>query len=125
MLLAQLLGLYFIIVGVIVLYRRKSIMPAIAQLAANRPLLLVIALAEILAGLSVILTYPTIEASADGVIAVIGWILAIEGVLYLAMPSRAVQRFVRKFNNETWYGTGGAIAILLGGYLAGVGFGIF
>ncbi len=125
MLLAQLLGLYFIIVGVIVLYRRKSIMPAIAQLAANRPLLLVIALVEILAGLSVILTYPTIEASADGVIAVIGWILAIEGVLYLAMPSRAVQRFVRKFNNETWYGTGGAIAILLGGYLAGVGFGIF
>lgn len=125
MLLAQLLGLYFIIVGVIVLYRRKSIMPAIAQLVDNRPLLLVIALVEILAGLSVILTYPEIGPNAEGVIAVIGWILAIEGILYLALPAKVVQRFVRKFNNDTWYGTGGAIAVLLGGYLAGVGFGIF
>ncbi|MHB1087124.1 MAG: hypothetical protein ACYCZ0_05245 [Minisyncoccota bacterium] len=124
MLLAQLLGLYFIIVGVIVLYRRRSIMPALSQLVANRALLLVIALVEILAGLSVILTYPTIEPSVEGVIAVIGWVLAIEGVLYLAMPFRVVQRFVRKFNNETWYGTGGAVAVLLGGYLAGIGFGI-
>jgi len=125
MLLAQLLGLYFIIVGVIVLYRRKSIMPAIAQLAANRALLLVIALVEILAGLAVILSYPQIEASLDGVLAVIGWILIVEGVLYLALPVKIVQRFVRKFNNETWYGTGGVIAILLGGYLAGASFGFF
>lgn len=125
MLLAQLLGLYFIIVGVIVLYRRKSIMPAIAQLAANRALLLVIALVEILAGLSVILTYPEIGANVEGVLAVIGWILAIEGVLYLALPFRVVQRFARKFNHETWYGTGGAVSILLGGYLSGAGFGFF
>ncbi len=124
MLLSQLLGLYFIIVGVIVLYRRRSIMPAISQLVANRPLLLVIALAEILAGLAIILTYPNITADADGVIALIGWVLAVEGVLYLAMPIQSVQRFVRKFNNETWYGTGGAIAVLLGGYLAATGFGL-
>ncbi len=125
MLLSKLLGLYFIIVGVIVLYRRKSIMPAISQLVANRPLLLVIALAEILAGLAIILTYPNITANADGVIALIGWVLAVEGVLYLAMPIQSVQRFVRRFNNETWYGTGGAIAILLGGYLAGTAYGFF
>lgn len=125
MLLAQLLGLYFIIVGVIVLYRRKSIMPAISQLVASRPLLLMIALAEILAGLAVILTYPSVTPTTEGLISIIGWMLVIEGVLYLAMPAKVVQRFVRKFNNETWYGTGGAIAVLLGGFLAGVGFGIF
>lgn len=125
MLLAKLLGLYFIIVGVIVLYRRKSLMPAIGQMVSNRALLMVIALVEILAGLAVILTYPQIGANIEGVLAVIGWILLIEGVLYLAMPVRSVQKFVRKFNNDTWYGTGGVIAVLLGGYLAGVGFGFF
>lgn len=124
MLLAQLLGLYFIIVGVAVVYRRKSIMPAIGQMISNRAILMVIALLEILAGLAIILTYPQIAATMEGVLAVIGWILVIEGVLYLAMPVRSVQRFVRKFNNDTWYGTGGAIAILLGAYLAGAGFGI-
>jgi len=124
MLLAQLLGLYFIIVGVIALYRRKSLMPALAQLAANRALLLVLALSEILAGLAVILTYPEIAPTWEGVLAVIGWVLVIEGVLYLALPAKIVQRFVRKFNNDTWYGTGGAIAVLLGAYLAAAGFGL-
>jgi nitrate reductase gamma subunit len=124
MLLSKLLGLYFIIVGVIVLYRRRSIMPAIGQLVSNRPLLLVIALAEILAGLAIILVNPNITPDANGVVALVGWVLAVEGVLYLALPIQTVQRFVRKFNNETWYGTGGAIAILLGGYLAGAAFGI-
>lgn len=125
MLLAQLLGLYLIIVGVIVLYRRRSIMPAVSQMVANRALLMVFALVEILAGLAVVLTYPQISATADGVISLIGWVLTIEGIVYLALPVRTVQRFVRKFNTDTWYGTGGAIAILLGAYLAGNGFGIF
>lgn len=123
MLLAQLLGLYFIIVGVLVLYRRKSIMPAVSQLVANRPLLFVIALAEILAGLAVILTFPQFSPSWEGALSIIGWVLTIEGILYLALPFRVVQRFVRKFNNDTWYGTGGAVAILLGAYLAAGGFG--
>lgn len=125
MLLAQLLGLYLFIVGVIVLYRRKSIMPAVSQMVSNRALLMIFGLVEILAGLAVVLTYPQISASADGIISLIGWILTIEGIVYLAMPARTVQRFVRKFNTDTWYGTGGVIAILLGGYLAGNGFGIF
>lgn len=124
MLLAQLLGLYFIIVGVVVLYRRRSIMPAVAQLVANRPLLLVIALSEILAGLAIILINPTVTPNQEGVVAAIGWILAIEGILYLALPMKSVQKFVRKFNTDTWYGTGGAISILLGGYLAAGGFGL-
>lgn len=124
MLLAQLLGLYFIIVGVIVLYRRKSLMPAVSQLVSNRPLLLVIALSELLAGLAIILTYPSFTPNWEGAVAIVGWILVVEGVLYLALPIRVVQRFVRKFNTDTWYGTGGVIAILLGGYIAAGGFGL-
>ncbi len=124
MTLPQLLGLYFIIVGVIALYRRKAIMPAVAQLAANRPLLFVVALVEIMAGLAVILTYPTLSADWMGLISVIGWMLIIEGVVYLSMPNKKVQRLIRRFNTQSWYGAGGALAIVLGGYLAAVGFGL-
>lgn len=123
MLLAQLLGLYFIIVGVIVLYRRKSLMPAVSQLLNNRALLLAIAFSELLAGLAIILTYPEITPNWMGLITLIGWVLIVECVLYLTLPFKVVQRFVRKFNTDTWYGTGGVIAILLGGYLALGGFG--
>ncbi len=123
--LAQLLGLYFILVGVIVLYRRQSIMPAIRQLAANRPLLMVIAFVEILAGIGIVLTYPTVTASADGIIAVIGWMLVFEGVLYASMPYRRVQKFIGAFNTPQWYGVGGVLAVIVGVYLAGTGFGYF
>lgn len=123
--LAQLLGLYFIIVGAIVMYRQKAIMPAIGQLAGNRALLVVVALVELMAGLAIILTYPELTPDVDGVIAVIGWMLVVEGVLYLAAPVRSVQRFIRRFNRPQWYQTGGALAIVLGIYLAGNGFGFF
>ncbi len=121
--LPQLLGLYFVIVGGIVLYRRKAVMPAVSQLAANRPLMLVIALAELLAGIAIILNYPVVTASADGIVALVGWMLVVEGIIYISLPYRRVQKFIRAFNTPQWYGVGGVIALLVGLYLAGVGFG--
>lgn len=121
--LSQLLGLYFIIVGGIVLYRRKSVMPAVAQLAMNRPLMLVVALAELLAGLAIVLTSSGVSASADGIVALVGWMLMVEGVIYLALPYKRVQKFIRAFNTPQWYGVGGVIAVLVGLYLAAAGFG--
>ncbi len=125
MILAQILGLYFIIVGVIVLYRRRAIMPAVSRLVANRPLLLVMGLMEILGGIAIVLTYPVFTFDADGVISIIGWVLLVEGVLYFALPSRKVQRFVRRFNTQTWYRAGGVLSFVIGVYLAGSGFGLF
>lgn len=122
--LAQLLGLYFIIIGVIVLYRRKAVMPAISELAKNRGLLLVLALAEVIAGLAVVITYPALTLDWRGVISVIGWVMLIEALVYLAMPSKKVQRFIKRFSNRSWYGASGAFAIIIGAYLAAAGFGL-
>jgi hypothetical protein len=125
MILAQILGLYFIIVGLVVIYRRRAIMPAVSRLVANRPLLLVIGLMEILGGLAIVLTYPMFTFNAEGVISIVGWVLLIEGVLYFTLPSRKVQRFVRRFNTAQWYRAGGVLSFVIGVYLAGSGFGLF
>lgn len=122
--LPQLLGLYFLIVGVIVVARRSSIMPAVSSLVANRSLLLVIAFAELLAGLAIILTYPNVSFRWDGIIAVIGWMLVVESIIYLAMPMRTVQKLIKAFNKQEWYAAGGVLAVVIGAYLAGVGFGM-
>lgn len=125
MLLAQILGLYFIIIGIIVLYRRRAIMPAVSRLVANRPMLLVIAAMEIFAGIALMLTYPSFEFDVSGVISVIGWMLLIEGVIYLVLPWRRVQRLVRRFNKASWYGASAILSLVIGIYLAGSGFGFF
>lgn len=123
--LAQLFGLYFIIVGAIVALRRRSFMPAIADLIQNRPLLLVVAVVELAAGLAVVLAFPAITANVAGIISLIGWMMLVEGVVYLALPARMMQKFVRRFNTPIWYVYGGAFSVVLGAYLAGTGFGYF
>lgn len=123
--LAELLGLYFIIVGLIVALRRSSLMPAIRELAANRPLLFLTAILELAAGLAIILVFPKVSFSPEGVIALVGWMMTIEGLLYLALPSRKVQKFIGRFNRPGWYLWGGILSIVAGAYLAGTGFGLF
>src|SRR4051812_26992943 len=119
----QLLGLYFLIIGAIVIYRRKAVMPALQQLMANRPLLLVIACIELLAGLAVVLTYPDLTPNASGLVSLIGWMLIVEGIIYLAVPHKRVQKLIRPFNNAQWYSVGGVLAFIAGVYLTAVGFG--
>ena len=123
MLLAQLLGLYFVIIGVIVLLRGRSLVPGISQLIANRPMIIILGLSELLAGLAIILTYPTFTWDWRGIIAVIGWMLVIEGIIYLAAPYVKIHKVMRSFNSPRWYQFGSLVAIVAGGYLLAVGFG--
>lgn len=122
--LAQLIGCYLLVVGVIVALRRTSIMPAVSELVKSKALLIIIACVELAAGLAIVLTYPQITFDWMGIIALVGWMMVVEGVLYLALPSRRVQKMVRVFNTPTWYVIGGVLAALLGLYLASVGFGL-
>ena len=120
--LAKVLGSYFIIAGVIALFRRGTIMPAVSQLAANKPLILVLAMAELLAGLSLVIAYPDLSFDYIGVITIIGWMLIVEAIIYLSTPSKEVQKFIKSFNTPLWYTSGGAVAIITGIYLVNIGF---
>lgn len=120
--LAKLFGLYFLIIGIIVLIRRKAVMPAIAELANNRSVLLTLAIIELGAGLALALAYPTIQWSVSGLFSIIGYMLVVEGLLYLAAPYRATQRFIKGFNKSEWFMAGGVVAVLIGAYLVAYGF---
>ena len=76
--LAKVFGSYLIIAGAVALFRRGSVMPAVSQLAANKPLILIIAMMELFAGLSIVIAYPGISYDHMGLITsgrVVPWIL--------------------------------------------------
>ncbi|HYF28775.1 MAG TPA: hypothetical protein VEA36_00205 [Candidatus Paceibacterota bacterium] len=123
--LAKLLGLYFIIMGVMSLLRRKSIIPAIREFASNTGLRFVIAAIELVAGLAIVIAYPQVSVSLAGIISLVGYMMVIESLVYMAMPAKFVQHFIRSFNKPMWYHAGGALAIVAGIYLAGTAFGYF
>lgn len=121
---AQLFGVYFVLVGLIVLVRQRSIMPTVKELLSNRSMVLVLGVVEFAAGLALVLAYPVPALSLTGVLSVIGWTIAIEGLLYIALPIKIVQRYVKMFNKPVWYKVGGLLSIIAGIYLAGTGFGL-
>lgn len=122
--LSKLFGLYFIIIGLIVLISRKSIMPAISEISKNRPLLFAMGIIEIAAGLALVLGYPTLSWSAGGVLSIIGYVMVTEGIIYLAAPIKFVHKLIKSFNRPEWHTSGALVAIIMGAYLAGVGFGV-
>ena len=122
--LAPLLGLYLFIIGALALYRRKSVMPAVSQMLKNRPLILILALVELLAGLAIVLNYPSFTMDADGIISIIGWMMVVESIIYLAIPYKQVQKLMKRFNKPQWYLASGVIAVVIGAYLTAVSFGL-
>ena len=122
---AKLFGLYFIIVGAIILVRRDTIMPVIRRVSQERAFLLIISVVEIAAGLAIILAFPVVALDLPGLISLIGYMLLVEGIIYLAAPARVIQRFIGYFNRPFWYVIGGVFSVAAGLYLAGKGFGYF
>lgn len=123
--LAKLFGLYFLIAGGIIMMRQRSFMPIFTEILGSRPLLLILGVAELLAGLAIVIAHPVFTATWQGLLTLIGAWMAVEGVIYLAMPYTKVGKLMKQFNTSTWYTSGGLVAIVMGGYLAGKGFGMW
>ena len=122
--LSKLFGLYFMIMGAIILLRRKSIMPTITEIAKNKPLIFALGIIEIAAGLALALAYPVFSVSVEGALSLIGYMMVVEGIVYLVAPVRTVHKMIRWFNKPEWYAAGGILAIVGGAWLAGTGFGL-
>lgn len=123
--LAKLFGLYFFISGLVVWFRQKSLMPVVASFGESRAMILVVALLELLAGLAILIAHPVFEWSWRGIITAVGIWLIVESVIFLAGPTSRIRKMIRYFNRPTWYASGALLSVILGGYLAGAGFGFF
>jgi hypothetical protein len=122
---AKLFGLYFLIVGVLIMIRRDSVMPAIIRFAHDRALLLIFAVIEIAAGVALVIAFPVVGPSVPGIISLIGYTLIVEGIFYMAAPALFIRTMIGYFNKPIWFVIGGIISVIAGVYLAGKGFGYF
>ena len=123
--LAKLFGLYFLIAGVIVMYRQKSYMHIMMDVLGDKGLLMVVAACQLIAGLALVIAHPIWSANWQGLITLIGAWIMVEGIFYLAAPYTKVVRWVKMFSNSTWFTSGGLLSVVLGAYLAGKGFGLW
>ncbi len=122
--LAKVLGLYFIIVAVMCLIKRKEFSKIIDGFFDNTALLYVTGIITVVLGLTMVIGHNIWENSWRVVITLIGWIVLLKGLAFLFLPKKIMFKFAKSFRwSKEWYFIVAIIMVLFGLYLASKGFG--
>lgn len=124
LLLAQVIGLYLMLEGLVVLTRRKFVMNIVNDLSDHKALMFVTGGMLVILGLLIVLNHNVWEASWRVVPTIVGWILVIKGVTALFVPNMLIEKGKRMAKNRQLAVLLGVAALVIGAYLAYVGFGI-
>ncbi len=124
-LLAQVFGLYAIIVGLAVLANRRHIMLGVAALVEERFAQLIAGILALLLGSFLVNIHNDWSTLPAALVSFFGWAALVKGILYLLLPEASLGKLVRKLNQRRWYMIDGIVVVLYGLYLAGFGYGWF
>jgi len=122
-LLSQVFGIYLIIGGVSIWYRRRYFVPVLGAFAHDPLLRLIVGTMELVAGLFLVLTHNIWSSAAASIVTLFGWMLVLEGALYMIASDKFVERMFSMLNRPAWFVFGGIFAIVTGLYLVASGFG--
>ena len=123
--LAQVVGLYLILMGLILLVKRQAMMRVVTEMAKNRALIYTICVIELAAGLALVVAHNVWAWNFQVIITIVGWLLLLEAVTYLMLPYRVFTKWVSWLNKKSVYWIGGFLAVALGLYLTNIGFNLF
>jgi hypothetical protein len=122
--LAKLIGLYCIVIAVAMSIDKPATVNAIVALVGSPPLVFLVGLIVVAAGLAMVLSHNVWRGSALAVaVTLIGWLTLVKGALFLFTPAPAAGGFiVWGAAYERWFYLDVALAFALGIYLSYAGF---
>lgn len=123
--LVRVLGLALIALGLIIAVRRRYYIAVYPLIVAERMTRMVFATFALIGGLLLALHDPLWQTVPSVIISLIGCMAVVEALVYLALPDAQLERLVVMFNKPVAYVIGGVVAVVVGAYLAAIGFGLF
>ena len=122
--LSRLIGLYSILVSLSMVTHKQATVEMVTVLVHNSPLLFIVGLITLVAGLAMILGHNIWSGGALPVIVtLIGWLTLIKSLLFLFLsPEAAVGFYLGRLHYEQLFYMYDAIALILGVYLTYGGF---
>ena len=112
-----------ILIGSAILVRRHYFLPIFAAYVEERLVRTTMSMIELLVGILLVVAHNVWSPLPAALITLLGWMAVLEALIYLFLPDRWVARFIATFNTSFFYVVGGLLAIVVGIYLAGFGFG--
>jgi hypothetical protein len=122
--LSRLIGLYLVLISLVMAVHKQSTLESMNALVHNPPVLFVVSVIAMAAGLAMVLGHNVWSGGVPQVVVTLtGWVLLIKSVLLLFWSSDAVSRFlIVGLHYELWFFWYTAIVLLLGVYLTYAGF---
>lgn len=122
--LSRLIGLYCILVALSMITRRQATIEAVTTLLQSQPMLLIVGIIMLAAGLAIVLTHNSWSGSALAVVVtLVGWITLIKSLFFLFLPPEMEMRlFLQQLHYQQLFYLYGAISLVLGVYLTYSGF---
>jgi hypothetical protein len=121
--LARLIGLFLLLVSLPMFLHKQAMVETATAVGRDRPLLLVLGMLALLAGLAMVLTHNIWSGGALPVLVTLfGWILLIRGALLLLLSPEAIVGLFDFFRFEQLFYFFAAINVVLGLYLTYAGF---
>jgi len=120
--LAEFLGVYTIIVSGVFLFRHRAFVRYAQEFITNPTMRYNVAFVELAAGLGIIAVHNVWTVGYQGVITILGWLLAAEAVFHLAATEEQERTVVEAVTKDVQWAVLTLLTILLGLYLATKGF---
>jgi hypothetical protein len=123
--LSRLLGLYCLIIALAMLAQRHTTVATVAALLHDRPLMYVLGVWCLFAGLAMVLVHNVWSGGALTVIVtLIGWLTLLKGVAFIALePMQTADLYLAQLRYEQLYPLYVLVTLVLGAYLCYAGFG--
>lgn len=120
LLLAKLLGLYFLISATLYIFRTVQVKAAAKELAGSRSTLAVSGEISLIFGLLVVLDHSIWELNWKGLVTLLGYLFILRGILRIAFPSQ-IKALAAKIIS-TYFGLFVLVLLVIGAYLTYCGF---
>ena len=121
--LSRLLGLSMLVLSLAMVLHRQAIAETASMAVHDRPLLFILGLITLIAGLAMVLAHNIWSGgSLPVVVTLIGWITLIRGLILLLAPPDALASLFEMIDSEKFFSVPAAITFALGLYLTYMGF---
>jgi hypothetical protein len=105
-LLSKVFGIYFLVMGIILLFRRGFFKSLVSLLVEEPALRFTMGVIGFIGGLFMIVSHQDWSNFAAGVISALGWIIAVKSLLYMNLSNSGVRKWVG------WYKLGGVHGLI-------------
>jgi hypothetical protein len=121
--LSRLLGLYSVLVGLAMVAHRQAMVETIKAMVHNPPVLYVVGVMALAAGLAMVLGHNVWSGGVLPVIVtLVGWLSLIKGLLILFLPAELERGSILGWHYAQRFYLNAAIALIFGAYLTYAGF---